>query len=68
MQDNIKRIKLQKVGAIALLCLFFAFFVGSIFCATILPFTDVNGVASADSILPSNAPFLYDLNSPFIFA
>lgn len=48
MQENIKRIKLQKVSAIALLCLFFAVFVGSIFCATILPFTSVSGVASAD--------------------
>lgn len=63
MQENNKRIKLQKAIAIALLCLFFAVFVGSIFCATILPFADVSGVASADSIIPKNLPTLGDLDS-----
>ena len=63
MQENSKRIKLQKASAIALLCLFFAVFVGSIFCATILPFADENGVASADSIIPKQLPTLGDLDS-----
>lgn len=45
MQENKKSIKLQKVGTIALLCLLVVAFVGSIFCAIILPFSD--GVANA---------------------
>ncbi len=63
MQENTKRIKLQKASAIALLCLFFAVFVGSIFCATILPFTDVNGVASADWIPSGDSNTLYVFQS-----
>lgn len=49
MQENKKSIMLQKVGTIALLCLLVVAFVGSIFCAMILPFANVNGVAHADS-------------------
>lgn len=49
MQENKKTIMLQKVGTIALLCLLVIAFVGSIFCAMILPFANVNGVASASS-------------------
>lgn len=63
MQENKKTIKLQKVGTIALLCLLVVAFVGSIFCALILPFANVNCVASAESILPSTAPHLGDLES-----
>lgn len=40
MQENKKTIKLQKVGTIALLCLLVVAFVGSIFCAMILPFAN----------------------------
>ncbi len=63
MQENNKILKLQKVGTIALLCLVVVAFVGSIFCAMILPFANVNGVASADSIIPSPLPLLSDLDS-----
>lgn len=63
MQENKKTIKLQKVGTIALLCLLVVAFFGSIFCAMILPFANVNGVASADSIIPSPLPLLSDLDS-----
>lgn len=63
MQENIKFIKLQKACAIALLCLFFAVFVGSIFCATILPFAYVTGVASADWIPSGEANTRYVFNS-----
>ena len=50
MQENKKTIKLQKVGTIALLCLFVIAFVGSIFCAMILPFANLAPeVASAYS-------------------
>ena len=49
MQENKKSLKLQKIGTIALLCLIVVAFVGSIFCAMILPFANVNGVAFADS-------------------
>lgn len=49
MQENKKTLKLQKIGTIALLCLLVVAFVGSIFCAMILPFANVNGVAFADS-------------------
>lgn len=50
MQENKKTIKLQKVGTIALLCLLVIAFVGSIFCAMILPFANlVPEVASAYS-------------------
>ena len=41
MQENKKTIKLQKVGTIALLCLLVVAFVGSIFCAIILPFANL---------------------------
>lgn len=63
MQENSKRIKLQKASAIALLCLFFAVFVGSIFCATILPFAYVSGVASADWIPSGEANTRYVFKS-----
>lgn len=50
MQENKKTIKLQKFGTIALLCLFVVAFVGSIFCAMILPFANLAPeVASAFS-------------------
>lgn len=50
MQENNKSIKLQKVGMIALLCLLVVAFVGSIFCAMILPFANLSPkVASAYS-------------------
>lgn len=50
MQENKKTIKLQKVGTIALLCLLVVAFVGSIFCAMILPFANLSPeVASAYS-------------------
>lgn len=50
MQENKKTLKLQKVGTIALLCLFVVAFVGSIFCAMILPFANLAPeVASAYS-------------------
>ena len=48
MQENKKSIKLQKVGTIALMCLLVVAFVGSIFCAMILPFANLSSkVASA---------------------
>lgn len=40
MQENKKSIKLQKIGTIALLCLLVVAFVGSMFCAMILPFAN----------------------------
>lgn len=50
MQENKKAIKLQKVGTIALMCLLVVAFVGSIFCAMILPFANLSSkVASAYS-------------------
>lgn len=50
MQENKKTIKLQRVGTIALLCLLVVAFVGSIFCAMILPFANLSPeVASAFS-------------------
>lgn len=50
MQENKKSIKLQKVGTIALMCLLVVAFVGSIFCAMILPFANLSfKVASAYS-------------------
>lgn len=50
MQENKKKIKLQKLGTIALLCLLVVAFVGSIFCAMILPFSNLpSRVASAYS-------------------
>ncbi len=49
MQENKKSLKLQKIGTFALLCLFIVAFVGSIFCAMILPFANIKGVAYADS-------------------
>ncbi len=49
MQENKKSFKLQKIGTIALLCLLVVAFIGSIFCAMILPFANVNVVAFADS-------------------
>lgn len=50
MQENKKSLKLQKVGTIALLCLLVVAFVGSIFCAMILPFANLSPeVASAYS-------------------
>lgn len=53
MQENKKSIKLQKVGTIALLCFLVVAFVGSIFCAMILPFANLSSkVASAsDSVV-----------------
>lgn len=50
MQENKKLIKLQKLGTIALLCLLLVVFVGSFFCAMILPFANLSSdVASAYS-------------------
>ena len=50
MQENKKTFKLQKVGTIALLCFLVVAFVGSIFCAMILPFANLAPeVASAYS-------------------
>lgn len=50
MQENKKTIKLQKIGTISLLCLLVVAFVGSIFCAMILPFANLSpDVASAYS-------------------
>lgn len=50
MQENKKTIKLQKIGTIALLCLLVVAFVGSLFCAMILPFVNLSPeVASAYS-------------------
>lgn len=42
MLENKKTIMLQKVGTIALLCLLVIAFVGSIFCAMILPFVNLS--------------------------
>lgn len=55
MQENKKSIKLQKVGTIALMCLLVVAFVGSIFCAMILPFANLSSkVANAvDSVVDS---------------
>lgn len=50
MQENKKSFKLQKFGTIALMCLLVVAFVGSIFCAMILPFANLSSkVASAYS-------------------
>lgn len=50
MQENKKTIKLQKIGTIALLCLFVVAFFGSLLCAMILPFANLAPeVASAYS-------------------
>lgn len=50
MQENTKSVKLQKVGTVAFLCLLVVAFVGSIFCAMILPFANLAPeVASAFS-------------------
>lgn len=57
MQENKKSIKLQKIGTIALLCLLVVAFVGSIFCAMILPFANLSPEvaraysATADGVL-----------------
>lgn len=53
MQENKKIIKLQKVGTIALLCFLVVAFVGSIFCAIILPFANVSSKVAnaADSVV-----------------
>ena len=53
MQENKKSIKLQKVGTIALLCLLVVAFVGSIFCAMILPFANLSSKVAnaADSLV-----------------
>ncbi len=54
MQENNKILKLKKVGTIALLCLVVVAFVGSIFCALILPFAnlapDVASAFTANSV------------------
>lgn len=47
MQENKKSIKLQKVGTIALMCLLVVAFVGSIFCAMILPFANLSSKAAS---------------------
>lgn len=50
MQENKKSLKLQKIGTIGLLCLLVIAFVGSMFCAMILPFANLSPeVASAFS-------------------
>ena len=70
MQENKKTIKLQKVGTIALLCLLVVAFVGSIFCAMILPFAnlapDVASAYSADyqGVLEQSASGLTLRNVP----
>lgn len=55
MQENKKSIKLQKVGTIALLCLFVVAFVGSIFCAMILPFANLAPEVASAGYVPSDS-------------
>lgn len=55
MQENKKKIKLQKVGTIALLCLFVVAFVGSIFCAMILPFANLAPEVVSAGYIPSDS-------------
>lgn len=55
MQENKKKIKLQKVVTIALLCLFVVAFVGSIFCAMILPFANLVPQVASAGYIPSDS-------------
>lgn len=55
MQENKKKIMLQKVGTIALLCLFVVAFVGSIFCAMILPFANLAPEVASAGYIPSDS-------------
>lgn len=55
MQENKKSIKLQKVGTIALFCLFVVAFVGSIFCAMILPFANLAPEVASAGYVPSDS-------------
>lgn len=55
MQENKKKIKLQKVGTIALLCLLVFAFVGSIFCALILPFVNLAPEVASAGYIPSDS-------------
>ena len=55
MQENKKTIKLQNVGTIALLCLLVVAFVGSIFCAMILPFANLAPEVASAGYIPSDS-------------
>ena len=55
MQENKKKIKLQKLGTILLLCLFIVAFVGSIFCAMILPFANLAPEVASAGYIPSDS-------------
>lgn len=55
MQENKKTIKLQKLGTIALLCLFVVAFVGSLFCAMILPFANLAPEVASAGYVPSDS-------------
>lgn len=55
MPENKKKIKLQKVGTIALLCLLVVAFVGSIFCAMILPFANLAPEVASAAYIPSDS-------------
>lgn len=55
MQENKRKIKLQKLGTIALLCLFVVAFVGSIFCAMILPFVNLAPEVASAGYIPSDS-------------
>ena len=54
MQENKKKIKLQKLGTFALSCLFVIAFVGSIFCAMILPFANLSPEVASAAYIPSD--------------
>lgn len=55
MQENRKTIKLQKLGTIALLCLLLIAFVGSLFCAMILPFVNLAPEVASAGYIPSDS-------------
>lgn len=55
MQENKKTIKLQKLGTIALLCLFVVAFVGSLLCAMILPFANLAPEVASAGYVPSDS-------------
>lgn len=55
MPENKKKFKLQKVGTIVLLCLLVVAFVGSIFCAMILPFANLAPEVASAGYIPSDS-------------
>lgn len=55
MQENKKKNMFQKLGTIALLCLFVVAFVGSIFCAMILPFANLAPEVASAGYVPSDS-------------